>query len=120
MRAHSERSADMAKVRVGLVGSGFAAELHMHGYRRVYGVEAEVTAGAARADQVIDSPKKHPTRTPHRVFGPLPPEKDIAVVDIAPPPASHASMIVGAVQAENHVICKNPSPGFFGRAGNKP
>jgi predicted dehydrogenase len=27
----------MAKIRVGLIGCGFAAELHMRAYRRVYG-----------------------------------------------------------------------------------
>ena len=36
----------MAKVRVGLVGCGFAAELHMHAYKRVYGVDVTVTAVA--------------------------------------------------------------------------
>src|SRR5262245_43265147 len=42
------RRSGMAKVQVGLVGCGFAAELHMHAYGRVYGVDAEVTAVAAR------------------------------------------------------------------------
>ena len=27
----------MAKVRVGLIGCGFAAELHMYAYQRLYG-----------------------------------------------------------------------------------
>src|SRR5437667_7507435 len=119
MRAHSERSADMAKVRVGLVGSGFAAELHMHGYRRVYGVEAEVTAVAARGDHVIEFAKKHRIRTTHRDFRALLADKDIDVVDICTPPASHASMIVEAVQAGKHVICEKPFTGYFGRDGDK-
>jgi predicted dehydrogenase len=41
-------SAAMAKVRVGLIGCGFVAELHMYAYARVHGVEAEVTAACAR------------------------------------------------------------------------
>src|SRR5690349_8607153 len=49
--ADRRRSVAMAKVRVGMVGSGFAAELHMHGYKRVHGIEAEVAAVAARGDQ---------------------------------------------------------------------
>ena len=109
----------MAKVRVGLVGSGFAAELHMHGYRRVYGVEAEVTAVAARGDHVIEFAKKHRIRTTHRAFGALLADKDIDVVDICTPPASHASMIVEAVQAGKHVICEKPFTGYFGRDGDK-
>jgi predicted dehydrogenase len=49
----------MAKVRVGLVGCGFVAELHMYAYQRVYGLEAQVTAVAARGDHVLDFAKKH-------------------------------------------------------------
>ena len=56
----------MAKVRVGLVGCGFAAELHMHGYRRVYGVDAQVTAVAARGDHVVDFAKRHRIPTTYR------------------------------------------------------
>jgi ribonuclease BN (tRNA processing enzyme) len=47
----------MAKVRVGLVGCGFVAELHMYAYRRVYGVDADVTAVAARGHHVLESPR---------------------------------------------------------------
>jgi hypothetical protein len=28
----------MTKIRIGLAGCGFVSELHMHAYRRVYGV----------------------------------------------------------------------------------
>jgi len=42
----------MAKVRVGLVGCGFVSELHMYAYKRVYGLDAEVKAVAARGDRV--------------------------------------------------------------------
>src|SRR5215470_7992664 len=40
----------MSKVMVGLVGCGFVAELHMYAYKRVYGIDAEVIAVAARGD----------------------------------------------------------------------
>jgi hypothetical protein len=53
------KSAAMAKVRVGLVGCGFVAELHMHAYRRLYGLDAQVTAAAARGDHVLDFARKH-------------------------------------------------------------
>ena len=39
----------MPKVRVGLVGCGFVSELHMYAYKRVYGLEAEVSAVAHAA-----------------------------------------------------------------------
>ncbi|MGO8914525.1 MAG: Gfo/Idh/MocA family protein [Stellaceae bacterium] len=106
----------MAKVKVGLVGCGFAAELHMHGYKRVYGVEAEVTAVAARGDHVLDFAKQHRIRTAYRDFRALLADRDVDVVDICTPPALHATMIVEAMQAGKHVICEKPFDGYFGRA----
>ena len=44
----------MAKIRIGLAGCGFVSELHMYAYRRVYGVDVEVKAVAARGDHVVD------------------------------------------------------------------
>ena len=56
----------MAKIRVGLVGCGFVSELHMYAYRRVYGVDGEVRAVAARGDHVVDfaQPAPHPDDLP--------------------------------------------------------
>jgi predicted dehydrogenase len=109
----------MARVRVGLVGCGFAAELHMHAYKRVYGVAAEVAAVAARGDGVIDFARKHGIRDSHRDFRALIADKDIDVVDICTPPSLHAAMIVEALRAGKHVICEKPFAGYFGRDGDK-
>jgi predicted dehydrogenase len=109
----------MAKIRIGLVGCGFAAELHMHAYQRVYGVDAELATVAARGDRVVDFAKKHRIRTTYRDFGALLAAKDIDVVDICTPPALHAGMIVAAVEAGKHVICEKPLTGYFGREGDR-
>jgi predicted dehydrogenase len=104
----------MAKVRVGLIGCGFVAELHMYAYKRVYGVDAEVSAVAARGDHVVDFAKKHRIRTTYRDFKSLIADNDIDVVDICTPPALHATMIVEAMAAGKHVICEKPFAGYFG------
>jgi predicted dehydrogenase len=109
----------MAKVRVGLVGCGFVTELHMYAYKRVYGVDAEVTAVAARGDHVVEFAKKHRIRTTYRDFKTLLADKDIDVVDICTPPALHATMIVAAMAAGKHVICEKPFAGYFGQNGDK-
>jgi predicted dehydrogenase len=109
----------MAKIRVGLIGCGFAAELHVHAYRRVYGVDAEVTAVAARGDHVLDFARKHRIRTTYRDFKAVLADDAIDVVDICTPPALHAAMIVEAARAGKHVICEKPFTGYFGRAGDK-
>jgi len=105
----------MAAVRVGLVGCGFVAELHMQGYKRVYGVDAKVTAVAARGDHVLAFARKHRIAAAHRDFRALLADRDIDVIDICTPPALHGPMIVAAVQAGKHVICEKPFTGYFGR-----
>jgi len=108
----------MARVRVGLVGCGFVAELHMYAYKRVYGVDAQVTAVAARGDHVVDFAKKHQIASTYRDFRALIADKNIDAVDICTPPALHAQMIVEAARAGKHVICEKPFTGYFGRDGD--
>jgi len=109
----------MAKVSVGLVGCGFVAELHMYAYKRVYSVDADVVAVAARGDHVIDFAKKHQIGKTYRDFHVLIADRSIDVIDICTPPMLHAPMIVEAVQAGKHVICEKPFAGYFGRDGDK-
>ena len=66
----------------------------MYAYRRVYGVDVEVKAVAARGDHVVDFAKHHGIRTTYRSFAELIADRDIDVVDICTPPNLHASMIV--------------------------
>src|SRR5437016_13365142 len=97
------RRVAMAMVRVGLVGCGFVSELHMYAYRRVYGLDAQVTAVAARGDHVRDFPKKHQIRQTYREFSSLLADKEIDDVDICTPRALHATMIVEDEHGGDHV-----------------
>jgi hypothetical protein len=108
----------MAKIRIGLAGCGFVSELHMHAYRRVYGVDVEVRAVAARGEHVVEFARRHHIPTTYRSFRELIADADIDVVDICTPPNLHASMIVEAMQAGKHVICEKPFSGYFGRDGD--
>jgi predicted dehydrogenase len=110
--------ARMTKVRVGLVGTGFVAELHMYAYKRVYGVGAEVVAAVSRSDQVETFAQKHKIAQTYRDYRALLADPAIDVVDICTPPALHAQMIIDAVRAGKHVICEKPLTGYFGRPGD--
>jgi len=105
----------MARIRVGMVGSGFIAELHMRSYRRVYGLEVEVSAVASRGDHVLDFARRHGIACAHRDYRALLADGGIDVVDICTPPALHATMILDAIRAGKHVICEKPFTGYFGR-----
>jgi predicted dehydrogenase len=108
----------MAKIKVGLIGSGFVAELHMYAFKRAYGVDAAVTAVVSRGDHVEQFAKKHGIGQTHRDYRALLADPANDVVDICTPPALHAQMIVEAMRAGKHVICEKPFSGYFGRPGD--
>ena len=108
----------MARIRIGLAGCGFVSELHMQAYRRVYGMEVEVRAVAARGDHVLDFAQRHRISKTYRSFRDLIADGELDVIDICTPPNLHAAMIVDAMQAGKHVICEKPFAGYFGREGD--
>lgn len=109
----------MRKIRVGLAGCGFVSELHMYAYRRVYGIDVEVRAVAARGDHVVDFASKHGIAAAYRSFADLVADRELDVIDICTPPNLHAQMIIEAMQAGKHVICEKPFAGYFGRDGDQ-
>jgi predicted dehydrogenase len=80
----------MPKIKVGLIGSGFVADLHMYAYKRVYGVDVEVTAVVSRGDHVEGFAAKHGIAQTHRDYRALLADPAIDVIDICTPPALHA------------------------------
>jgi len=109
----------MARIRVGLVGCGFVSELHMYAFRRVYGVDVEVAAVAARGDRVVAFASHHGIPRVYRSFAELIADRELDVIDICTPPNLHGEMIVAAMQTGKHVICEKPFAGYFGREGDR-
>ena len=104
----------MKKVRIGLVGAGFVARIHMNAYRRVYGVEACVSAVCARSATTKDFAAGFGIPTVYSDYHDLMRDPDIDVVDICTPPQLHAPMIAEFLNAGKHVICEKPFTGYFG------
>ena len=94
----------MKTIRVALVVCGYASELHMHGYRRVYGVPVSVEAVAAPGDRVVEFAKRHRIPKVHRHIRDLLSDPEIDVIDICTPAVLHAPMIVDAMESGKHVI----------------
>jgi predicted dehydrogenase len=109
----------MKKVFVGIVGSGFIAELHMRAYRRVFGVDVDVKAVVSRGDHVIDFARRFGVPRTFRDYRDLLKDETIDVIDICTPPALHAEMILACMRAGKHVICEKPFTGYFGRPDDR-
>ncbi len=105
-------------VGVAIVGTGFVSELHMHAYRRVYGIDVQVRAACSRGDAVEAFARRHAIPRTTRDWRRLLDDPAIDVIDLCTPPATHAEMVVACMQAGKHVICEKPFTGYFGRDGD--
>jgi predicted dehydrogenase len=109
----------MRKVKVALIGSGFVASLHMHAYRRVYGIEVEVAMVVSPSERANAFAAHHKIPSVAHDIRDALSDPNIDVIDIATPPALHSTMVVAAMRAGKHVICEKPFAGYFGQPGDK-
>ena len=102
-------------VRVGIVGAGFAANLHANAFRRIGDIDVELVAVAAL-------PRTSAEAFAHRHGIPfacgdaraLIAREDLNLVDLCVPNHLHEPFALAAAQAGKHVICEKPLTGYFG------
>ncbi|MEQ8765061.1 MAG: Gfo/Idh/MocA family oxidoreductase [Planctomycetota bacterium] len=99
-------------LRVGLVGARFAANLHLHAYRRVYGVPVEIVGVTSRS---AESRERFASENGLRAFDSLESLIEaVDVLDVCAPPDTHVPCAVAALEADKHVIIEKPLTGAFG------
>jgi predicted dehydrogenase len=106
-----------APVRVGVIGTGFAAHFHLASYAKVHGVEFEVAAICGRnaaARQTLA--EAHNIALQFDDIDALLASDAIDVVDICVPNTLHVPLIEAAARAGKHIICEKPLGGYFGPA----
>jgi len=109
----------MEKVRVGIIGAGFAANIHLEAYKRVSGIDAEVVAAAAIPEEhVKEFCQRHGIPDWYTDYRKVLERKDIDVVDLCVPTYLHAPIAIEAAQAGKNVICEKPLTGYFGQEGD--
>lgn len=109
----------MEKIRVGMVGAGFAADFHTEAFRKVRGIEVEIVAVTSQREKSRNEfAEKH--GIPHvyeDMCTMLAEEDDLDVVDLCVPTYVHAECIVQAAQAGLDVIVEKPLTGYCGEVG---
>lgn len=107
-----------SRVRVGIVGARFAADLHAVNYRPLRGRTVELAAVCARTEaQARLFAERHEIPrvfTDHRRLVESP---DVDVVDVCATTDAHAEIAIAAAAAGKHVIVEKPLTGYFGDAG---
>ena len=99
-------------VRSGIVGSGFAANLHYEGIRRVYGSDVEL---AGIYSPTPENARRFAEPRGLDTFDSLEALLDtVEVVHICASPAAHEPLAVAALERGVHAIVEKPLTGYFG------
>src|SRR5437867_13431539 len=115
MTHSAARGLHMATLRIGIVGSRFAAHLHLLAYRRVYGVEARLTAVTCSTAERRKAFARETDAAPYADLAAMLPQVD--VVDVCSPPATHEPVTLQAIEAGKHVFIEKPFTGAFAPHG---
>jgi len=100
------------KVRVGLVGVGFAGMFHLECLRRVHGAQVEVTGVTSRRKESREAfGQKHGIQAFDDVHTML---EHVDLLDVCSPPYAHEEGILAAARAGKGIICEKPLTGYFG------
>jgi predicted dehydrogenase len=102
-------------LRIGLVGSRFAARLHLLAYRRVYGVQARLAGVTSPTAERREAFARESGATAYPSLEAMLPHVD--VVDVCSPPASHEPAALQAIDAGKHVVIEKPFTGAFAAGG---
>jgi hypothetical protein len=101
-------SGNSRPVRIGIVGMGFGAAVHLPAFAALR--EAQITALADGGSGSADEVRRNHVPTANVYGNPfdLISDPDIDAVSIATPPAAQSALIAAALDAGKHVICEKP------------
>jgi predicted dehydrogenase len=103
---------DKPKVRGGIVGSSFAANLHYEGIQRVFGADVDLV-GIYSPTEANARRFAEPRRL--RTFPSLKALLDqVEVVHVCASPAAHEAIAVSALERGVHAVVEKPLTGWFG------
>ena len=97
-------------LRIGIVGMGYGARVHLPAFQSIPGVKVTAIsdAGSGRAQQVAaEAEVPHPYNDWRKMLR----DQNLDVVSVAVPPAYQAEVVLAALESGKHVLCEKP----FGR-----
>ncbi len=105
----------MDKIRLGMIGSQFAAHLHLNNFSKLRGARLEIVGIASKTEKSAQAAaKKFDIPSVYTDYRRLLERKDVDAVDLCVPTHLHEEMILAAANAGKHIICEKPLTGYFG------
>jgi predicted dehydrogenase len=106
----------MKEIKIAMVGTGFAANLHAEAYHSIPGVKANVVAISSIE---LDQAKKFCEEYgyPQNIYedaDKMIKEVDADIVDLVVPTFLHVPFAIKAAKAGKSIICEKPLTGYFG------
>lgn len=104
-------------IRIGMVGSRFAAEFHYAAYQRVTGIDVKVVGVTSPTKEHCESfARKCRIKSFHSLKDLL---LEVDVIDVCTPGYVHEEVSLKSLEAGRHVVVEKPFTGYFGPSGDK-
>lgn len=106
----------MQAIKVGIIGSGFAARFHYEALKRVYGVKLEIIGAFSRNPENLNAfcDENHLP-----AFSSVEKLIDQAeVLHLCTPPVTHEDLCVKILERDKYAIVEKPLTGYFGEDEN--
>ena len=104
----------MDKVRVGIVGAGFASHIHIDAYKRNYPLYEVVGVTSFHTESARKLAERYGISVVFNNYSELASSPDVDVVDVCVPTNVHEDVIIKAAENRKHIICEKPLTGYFG------
>ncbi|MEJ5229017.1 MAG: Gfo/Idh/MocA family oxidoreductase [Pseudothermotoga sp.] len=104
----------MKKVRIGMVGVGFIAKIHMAAFRENHPYVEVVGVCASHRENAERFAAEYGVSTVFDNYEQMCMSDQIDVIDICTPTNLHDSVILCACENKKHVICEKPLLGYYG------
>jgi predicted dehydrogenase len=104
-------------IRIGIVGSRFAAQFHYTAYQRVTGIDVEVVGVTSLTrEHREDFAKKRGIKAFDSLEEMLP---EVDVIDVCTPGYAHEEVSITSLEAGKHIVVEKPFTGYFGPPEDK-
>ncbi len=106
----------MERIKIGMVGSQFAAHLHLNSLSKLRGSKVEVVAVVSRNRANAENfARKFNIPDAYDDYRYILDRKDVDVVDLCIPTDLYEAFSIKAAEAGKHIICEKPLTGYFGK-----
>lgn len=105
----------MEKVGIGMVGSKFAADLHVRALEKLRGVKVEILAVCSRTRESAEAfARRFNIPQVFTDYRQMIERKEIHAIDLCVTTDLHHTIAIEAAEAGKHILCEKPLTGYFG------